>query len=173
MTDWPVFLRELRAEEDRWRHTPADHADSVPWMPFDMARFVMFLTEAVAASPGPAFLDVGCGPGSKVRLATALFDLEAYGIEIDPKMVTRALECGVQAVHADALAWPAYNEADIVYLNRPMQGGSQASLEMQIMDRMAPGAVLISVNALLRPSDFGWETIAAEWDARDGVWKKP
>jgi SAM-dependent methyltransferase len=105
MTHWPSFLRELQATETAWNATPIRYPreDAVPWLPFPLGQYVTLLTEAVAVAPPgppvpattedygqPRFLDVGCGPGTKVRLAHELFQLNAYGIDIVSRFISEA-----------------------------------------------------------------------------------
>jgi len=168
---WPTFLRELDAAEQTWRQQPVRYPreDAVPWMPYSIPHFVSLLTEAVAASARPrdpmrpepgalAFLDVGCGPGTKCRLASALFGLAASGVDIVPRFVGEAQAHGVNATVADAFdyfapleegaTWPPGCDPvwryDIILVNRP--SGLQDELEGMVMDRMASGAVLIAIN---------------------------
>lgn len=186
--NWPTFLRELDAAEQVWRQQPVRYPreDAVPWMPYSIPQFVALLTEAMAACARPRdladmgvglrFLDVGCGPGTKCRLATALFGLESYGIDIVPRFVGEAQAHGVNAAVADAfefcqpagkepgkaianlLAWKTASVGlgryDIVLVNRP--SGLQDELEGLVRDSMGSGAVLIAVNWRHDP--------AKEWD---------
>ncbi len=171
--EWPYFLSQITRIEREWLGK-GDHGtyQFLPWMPYSVSRFVMYLTDAVAASPGPMFLDVGCGPGSKILLASALFGLDAFGFDRVPEYVKAALDNGAPAVQADALTYPAYHEVDIVYLNKPCHGSLEAQLERKIFEEMKPGAVIIMCNAAVRPPD-DWEPVALEWDMNSGVWRKP
>lgn len=188
MTDWPVFLADLRSIEKQRRSehvTFPQDPDYVGWMPYDLARFVMFLTDAVAAATrdprasgylGLYFLDVGAGPGTKVLLARELFDLEAAGIEIVPEHVAAAHVLGAHVLQCDARTYQGYHSHDIIYLNRPLQ---DLAFEQHIMDSMRPGAVLISVNGMTRPPAPGWDGVAEEYDDGlpqgslvHGVWRK-
>jgi trans-aconitate methyltransferase len=168
-----VFLARVQAIEREWLGKGHHGApECVPWMPLALSRFVMYLTDAVAAAPGTEFLEVGCGPGSKSLLAAALFDLDAGGFDIDPDMVAAALDNGANACVADALKYRAYYEPDILYLNKPLHLPLEADLERRIYEDMKPGAVLILCNAASRPPD-SWEPVTTEWDINSGVWRKP
>jgi SAM-dependent methyltransferase len=173
---WPAFLAAIRAEERDWSIMWPRQADPgyVGFMPFNLARFVMFLTDAVSEAPGDRFLDVGCGPGTKVLLAAMLYDLDAAGIDILPMYISAARAHGVPATYMDAREFNGYADFDIVYLNRPVKGDGQAKLEAQIMNAMRPGAVLMLMNGVYHPGQqLGWEPVAEEWDTLDGVWRKP
>lgn len=173
ITEWPAFLARIQAIEREWLGKGHHGSpESVPWMPLSISRFVMYLTDAVAVSPGTQFLEVGCGPGSKSLLAAALFDLEAYGFDIDPDMVAAALDNGMVACVADALKYPAYHQPDILYLNKPLHLPLEAELEHRVYQDMKPGAVLILANAATRPP-ADWLPVTAEWDMNTGVFRKP
>jgi len=173
ITDWPAFLARIHAIEREWMGKGNQGvAQSLPWMPFSISRFVMYLTDAVCAAPGTEFLEVGCGPGSKALLAAALFDLDAYGFDLDEDMVKAALDNGANACVADALKYPAYGGADIVYVNKPLHLPLEADLERKVYEDMKPGAVLILANGATRPP-VQWYPVSVEWDMNTGVFQKP
>jgi SAM-dependent methyltransferase len=202
MTHWPSFLRELQATESSWNAVPIRYPreDAVPWLPFPLGQFVTLLTEAVAVSPPgppahevpaiteefgqPRFLDVGSGPGTKVRLAQALFGLNAYGIDIVPRFISEAQAHGARCMLKDAFELPVkgirggtldpwgYADFQIVYVNRP--SANQDELEHLVMDRMAPDSVLIAVNWRNDPGKEGWLLAYQEYgDPVCGVFIKP
>jgi SAM-dependent methyltransferase len=168
-------------------------------MPFQLGQYVTLLTEAVAVSPPgpsftsqplssgaydqPRFLDVGCGPGTKVRLAQALFGLNAYGIDIVPRFISEAQAHGAACLLKDAFEFPArgapsstdawgYADFQIVYVNRPST--LQDELEHLVMDRMASDSVLIGVNWHNNPEKDGWLPVFLEYGTPVcGVWIKP
>ncbi len=188
---WPSFLRELTATETAWNSTPVKYPreDAVHWMPFPLGQFVTLLTEAVMVAPPnltidtgaygtPRFLDVGAGPGTKVRLASALYGLNTYGIDIVPRFVHEAQAHGAAVMLKDAFAFPehgtpvsteawGYADFQIVYVNRP--SALQNELENLIMERMATDAVLISVNWHNDPAASGWYTQYQEYGGQPGA----
>ena len=201
---WPSFLRELDATEKAWCQYEVRYPreDAVHWMPAPMPLFITLLTDAVmAAQPHhagprggwadedaygpPWFLDVGCGPGTKIRLAEQLFGLKGHGIDIVPRFIAEAQAHQLRAFVVDAFEFPAggtavpgmhsekgYADFQIVYVNRP--SALQDELESLIMDRMAPDAVLIAVNWRNSPGKAGWIPVAEEYgDPVCGVWVKP
>lgn len=198
-THWPSFLRELQATEQSWNSTPVRYPreDAVPWLPFPLSQFVTLLTEAVMVAPPSSgnpiinedpygsvrFLDVGCGPGTKVRLAEALFGVRGYGIDIVSRFIHEAQAHGVRAILKDAFDFPAkgepmtgsalgYSDFQIVYVNRP--SALQDDLEKLVMERMASDAVLIAVNWRHDPGKDGWFMQHQEYgDPVCGVWVKP
>jgi SAM-dependent methyltransferase len=164
-----------RTELD-WRNSDFGTPDYLPWMPLAVSRFVTYLTDAMGAVEPPSgtfvrFLDVGCGPGTKVFLAQALFGVAGYGIDRVQEYVDAAKRNGVNAECTNAFHFQDYARYDIVYLNKPCHGDLEAKLELKIKEEMAPGAVLILANAAEWP--FAWEQVAVEWDLMAGVWKKP
>jgi SAM-dependent methyltransferase len=196
---WPAFLRELDARETMWNAMGVQYPreDAVPFMPYPIAQFVTLLTEAMMAfsrprqfaldsSPGAIrFLDVGCGPGTKCRLAAAMFGLEVRGIDIVPRFIGEAQAHGVNAVVADAFDFLAADPEpgtysgsvdlyDIVLVNRPSH--LQDELESLVMKAMGAGSVLIAVNWKHDPAkDQGWHMHYQEYPAEPvcGVWIKP
>lgn len=194
-THWPTFLRELDAAEQTWRQQPVRYPreDAVPWMPYAIPSFVAPLTEAVTATARPrnyqfadqtgiTFMDIGCGPGTKCRLASAMFGLDVRGIDIVPRFVAEAQAHGVMAREADAFEFlrPVEGEShkpleqfDIVLVNRP--SGLQDELEGMVMEAMTPGAVLIAVNWRHDPAkENGWHPHYQEYgEPICGVFIKP
>lgn len=173
MTSWPDFLSNLYRIEREWMGRGVDSSRLyLPWMPYSISRFVMYLTDAMGVAPGNMFLEVGCGPGSKCLLAEKLFGLDAAGFDRVQEYVDAAQANGVAAICVDAFDYPQYSAWDIVYVNKPCHGPLEAKLENLIFDQMKPGAVLILCNAATRPP-VDWEPVAAEWDMNSGVWRKP
>jgi SAM-dependent methyltransferase len=206
-THWPSFLRELDATEQAWRQHQVQYprSDAVPWMPFPIPQFITLLADAVMAAPPsqgasgamfaaqgdyepygpPKFLDVGCGPGTKIRLAEAMFGLRGYGIDIVPRFVAEAQAHGVKAMLADAFEFGgppgepggltsmrSYADYQIVLVNRP--SSLQDELEGLVMKRMASDSVLIAVNWRNDPGKHGWILQSQEYgDPVCGVWIKP
>ena len=198
---WPSLLRELNATETAWNSQPVKYPreDAVHWMPFAIGQFVTLLTEAMmVAAPAmdrqvtgetygsPRFIDIGCGPGTKVRLAEALYGLNAYGIDIVPRFVHEAQAHGAAVMLRDAFEFPehgvpvttdawGYADFQIVYVNRP--SALQNELEPLIMERMAPDAVLMAVNWHNDPGKAGWFCQHQEYGGPGspvaGVWVKP
>jgi SAM-dependent methyltransferase len=147
----------------------------VPWLAFNLLDFTGLL---IATFPfigeGGRFLDVGCGPGSKMLLARDGFGLDVYGFDINPAYVAAARDHGLPAELASAEAYDGYKAADCVWLNRPRRDREgEAILERQIWDEMAPGAVIICANLEHRPPE-NWFIIEDQWqDLRRGAWLKP
>lgn len=191
---WPSFLRELNATELAWKTYEVRYPreDAVPWMPYPMSQFVVLMTDAIMAAPphhggphtpmmgrlddepwGPPWmLDVGCGPGTKIRLAEAMFGVKTYGIDIVPRFIAEAQAHKVRATVADAFDFGQYENFQIVMVNRP--SGLQDELESLIMEKMASDAVLIAINWRNNPAKDGWITVSEEFgEPVCGVYVKP
>ncbi len=176
-TDWRDvghLIRDIYAEEQETKRIGVELPEGCfGWFPYPISQFVTYLVDALTAAEGPRFLDVGCGPGTKLILAQGLFQLDAAGLEIVPEFVEAARHRYLKVAETDARTWDGYAGADIVFVNRPCS--DQEQLERHIMDSMKPNGVLISVNGRLTPSREGWLTVAEEYGAEPacGVWAKP
>ncbi len=179
---WPAYLAGLWAEEREWIGRPVSYpvGGCVPWVPLHLPEWMAYMTDALAGIPEveqPVYLDVGCGPATKVRLASALFGLTAWGIEISPELYGAAAErcrgaVGVGVEQADALTWEGYGEFDVISVYR-VSSSRQRELEERIRDQMKPGAVLMLVSGISQPrEDWGWHVLAEEWGESHGVWQK-
>jgi len=123
---------------------------SYPFIPLRTKRFVAALSIAMElAQPNrlgrPNFLDVGCGDGTKVLIASA-FGCNASGIEHDPECVKRArsLYRRTSIETVDALQYEHYGDFDIVYFYCPIRDTEkQILLEQRIASQVRPGTILI------------------------------
>ena len=126
---------------------------TTPFMPYQPADFVAILWECMEVlniqprsflHQPPTFLDVGCGPGTKMQIAQVLFGLQAYGIEIDKDMAAAAEKLFPQRVTAkDALDCSGYDQYDLIWLYRPFRDrDKELALEQKIIDAMKPGAII-------------------------------
>jgi len=108
-----------------------------------------------------SFIDVGCGIGTKVQLASHLFD--AYGLELNKKYERMAkkivkkrkfhnygrhddLNESKKIYREDALNFNAYHEYDVIYFFRPMNRDKlQKELENKVYSGAKPGAIIIPI----------------------------
>jgi SAM-dependent methyltransferase len=167
-------LRWVQDVEYQFRsHRPGSRQSVYnPWMPFQPADFVALMTDVVAEANGPRFLDIGCGPGTKLTLAEEIFGLEGVGIEVDADMA-QAASVRHQVVHMDALGWERYGDFDIIWLYRPFNDPHfEYQLEQHVMEQMKVGAILVGGSwEMEQPPP--WITIVDDWEARRGAWMKP
>lgn len=171
---WPSFLRQVCALEASWNTLKVDYPrdDAVHFLPLPIPQFISMLTDAVMAAPTwwgarsepmqTTFIDVGCGTGTKLLLAQALFDVAGCGIDIVPEFIAAARQSGLKADLADAFEYETYDVFDIVFANRPST--LQDELEKLICDRMRPGAVLMAANWRHDPQEYGFEVAAMEYE---------
>ena len=108
------------------------------------------------------FLDIGCGVGEKIYLAS-LFNLNTFGLELRPQLIEEGkrllesigFECGRWETHfghthhqncfiqGDALTYD-YKEFDILYFYCPLMDSQlQEELEEQIVKTAKSGAIII------------------------------
>lgn len=166
-------LGRARELDRKFLKTPSAGGQCTPWMPYDCAEFSMMLLEAIAEADSHTFLDVGCGPGSKMLIARDIFGLDAFGIDVIPSLIDEAHASGLHAGVADALAYSDYGRHGIVWLNRPYRDAElEAALEAKVWGQMAPGSVVICAN-LEAPPPSDWLIVLDDWEVRRGVWRKP
>jgi hypothetical protein len=148
-------------------HTKAGHWD---YITYSIGSFLAHMEEVrKLIGPDKKFIDVGCGIGTKVHLASHYFD--AYGVELHPpyaksaRKLTRTKKFhkfgGYTAYHTrhlhqrifqtDALKFN-YSGYDVVYFFRPMSNDKmQKELEQRIYKQVKPGTIIIPIYAI---SDF-------------------
>jgi trans-aconitate methyltransferase len=148
-------------------------------MPFSTPAFISMLAEALAeADVTPrtrrdlVFLDVGCGPGSKMLVARDLFGLDVSGFDRREEYVQAACSLGLDAVTADAETFGHYGTADIVWANRVARDAQiQARIDQKILRETKPGAIVMMSHMEVVPP--GWYPILEDAEARRGIWQKP
>jgi hypothetical protein len=178
-------LRSLIADVTRldreWMRKAAGRDDprSTPWMPFPLFDFIALVAEALPESAGDALLEVGCGIGTRMRVAHDLYGLDCHGIDRVPEYVAQATELlpegmpGVTAEVADALGWDGYGKYDLLWFNRPFADRVlQRQLEAQVWSDMKPGAVVIWAN-LETPPPPAWWPVLTETSVPRGIVQKP
>ena len=149
-----------------------DLATYTPWMPFSWPAFIALVAEALPEVPGDRFLEVGCGIGTKMMLAEAVFGLDVHGVERVPEYVKAAREQGLSVDEDDALAWEGYGDYDLVFLNRAFSDqGKELQLEATVYDSMKPGAVVIAANVLAPPAS--WYLVLDDGEVRRWIYQKP
>ena len=97
------------------------------------------------------FLDIGCGVGMKVQLASHVFST-AHGLEFDKgyfdvaeRLRDATLSYGVDFFHGDALKFHDFGSYDVLYLYRPMKDiDKQTELEDRIAAGIKKDAVVIA-----------------------------
>jgi SAM-dependent methyltransferase len=168
------LLTTVRQLERAWqKRVPPDDDRYTPWMPSDVAQYLVLLIEAMAEASGDRFLEVGCGPGTKMLLARDLFGLDVKGFDRVPEYVAAAREHGLDVVLHDALHYPGYRDFDIVFLNRPCREPVlERELERTVWAQMRRGAVLIEMNCEMRPPEERWLIITDDWESKRGIWYK-
>lgn len=155
----------------------AERSLYTPWMPFNSGEFAGLLPQALAGyEPGPdenvRFLDIGCGPGSKMLIARDIFGLDATGFDRVQDYVAAACSLGLDATVADAEDYAGYGRAQVLWFNRVARDPAiQKRIEAVVWHRTAPGAVAICANLEAPPP--GWFPVLDDWEARRGIFMKP
>ena len=178
MSTATIRIRELlttvRQAERAWqkRVAPGDERFT-PWMPSDVAQFLVLLIEAMAEAPGDRFLEVGCGPGTKMLLARDLLGLDVHGFDRVPAYIDAAAGYGLDAFVQDALTYRDYGTFDIVFLNRPCRDPVlERELERTVWAQMRRGSVLLVMNTEMKPPETRWLVVTDDWESKRGIWLK-
>ncbi len=174
-------------------HGPRHDPITTPWMPYQPADFIGILWECLPEidipqpqsflTRKPTFLDVGCGPGTKMDIAEQLFGLCSYGIEIDKEMAEiAARKYPLRAVQGDALEYEGYAGYDIIWLYRPFRDiDKERELESRIISAMKPGAILAGGSWETDVPALGWTPVVDDTLTNPmgpgciwrGAWQKP
>ncbi len=175
MTDVRDLLTEVRQIERAWQQKNIDIGNAKMfdgWMPSDVAQFLVLLIESIVEAPGRGFLEIGCGPGTKMMLARDLFGLDVTGFDRVPEFVDAARGHGLNAGVCDAFDFQAYAKFDIVFLNQPFRDpGTERELERLVFRKIRRGAVIIGMNLETKPPEDKYLVITDDWeDGRRGVW---
>jgi len=135
----------------------AEAQGAYPDIPHDAAAFVAHTHAAwrVAQAMRPPhplrFLDVGCGGGMMVLLASGFYP-RAEGFDLDPAYVAsananfslmRASRC--HAFEANALTFDRYGDYDVIYFFQPMSDlDGLRALEDRVVANARPGTVVVA-----------------------------
>jgi trans-aconitate methyltransferase len=167
-------IAEAKKADLEWGRNRVGRDDHrfLPWMPFSWPEFVSMVAEAMPEMAGDRFLDVGCGPGTRMLLAQEIFGLDVKGFDRVPEYVSSARLYGLNVTCEDALEYKDYGSFDLIWFNRPIRDRElQFRLEAKIWEEMAPGAVVGCANLESPPPN--WYPVLDDWEARRGVWQKP
>lgn len=149
----PLYSQELY-DKGHWNY-----------IAYSISDFLNHMKEAyqLLGQENLKFIDVGCGIGTKVALASFYFD--AYGVELNQKYVkaakkiTRAKkflrfggykkgEQKQKIFQEDALQFD-YSNYDVIYYFRPMRDNKmQKKLENRIWRQAKDGAIIIPIYAI-------------------------
>jgi SAM-dependent methyltransferase len=170
-----VVIRQVQQTEHQWLKQGDPKSPTLPWMPFQPAEFLSLLFDCVPEMTGREFCDIGCGPGTKMLLASHFYGLSAHGIEISPAMGEAARVHGPVLI-ADALSMAPgfYREYDLIWLYRPFRDTIlEKQLEERVMDEMKPGAILAGGSWEIMPPERRWIPVVDDSELRRGAWMKP
>ncbi len=151
-----VKLHVYQVAIHRWELRCMDEAttenEEYRFVPLPNEAFVDLVIDAFCAlgmNKNKRFLDVGAGFGSKVLLASPLFD--AYGFDCVDRYVKQAQQLlGDKVFLADALTFDRYYEYDVVYYYRPIKDNDlYFQLERRIYDALRPGMLVAPMHSLI------------------------
>jgi trans-aconitate methyltransferase len=168
-------IGQVQDDEQLWMSQGDPYSPYTPWMPFQAAEFMAVMFDCVPELAGREFLDVGCGPGTKMRLARHFFGMNVNGIERDRVMAEAAAAQGV-VFPSDALKAPEgfYAGFDLIWLYRPFRDIKlEEQLEQRIASEMKPGAILAGGGWEIEPHEMRWHPVVDDLETRHGAWMKP
>jgi 2-polyprenyl-3-methyl-5-hydroxy-6-metoxy-1,4-benzoquinol methylase len=130
--------------------------DNYAFVPFPCGAFVDLIIEAftvLGSDTSKKFLDIGCGIGTKVILATSLFD--SYGIEYDEVYCEKAKSLGLNRVGlVDAMLFDKYDQFDLLYYYRPIHDSAKyREFESKVHAEMRPGALVAPMH-----TEYDWDS---------------
>lgn len=155
----PLYSHKL-VESGHWDYVSYNNA----WFLHHLDESLKILKHCLPKRQKFRFVDVGCGIGTKVSLASHFFD--ANGIELGDRYAKMAKEIAKKrrfhnygrhdeietekAIYKeDALAFPHYHRYDVIYFFRPMSNDKmQMELENKIYNDARPGAIIIPIFAI-------------------------
>jgi SAM-dependent methyltransferase len=172
-------LKNMYDEDHKWFVPSLTKGDDprLGYLPYQLSDFIAVLAEATAQAEGNRFIDIGCGPGVKMAVASLLFGYKCDGIEYNPDMAFRAGQIDVgdetDIWIDDALTSGInYGEYDVLWLYRPFRDASQEQqLEERIHSEMKEGAILAGGAWELKPPGE-WDIVVDDWECRRGAYKK-
>jgi len=120
--------------------------DFYSFIPCDVEGFLNVLVQTIdilGEDKTKKFLDVGCGIGTKMLLASSAFDV--YGIEVRNKYIQVAKTLGMEQVfELNALDFCHYCDFDVIYFFTPIRNKElEKQLEIKIYTDAKDGAIII------------------------------
>ena len=139
------------------------------WEPLPLHQFLEGLDVASVVPPG-RFLDVGCGIGTKLLIASQ-YGYEVSGLELRPEYLeaARRLVPEARLIQGDAMEFEGYGEFDFLYCYRPFVDDEQ---EDELERRML---VQLKVGAWIYLPHRSWLPIEARGDLHmmgTPIWRK-
>jgi SAM-dependent methyltransferase len=150
----------LRRLEAAWLPAPPGEAVHFGYVPLSLAEFLSGLEICRRHAPGRRFLDLGCGIGRAMLLASGL-GWDVTGIEhYAPYAASaRSLVPEATVLECEAEQFGGYDRFDVVYSFRLcVDDRDQLALEQRIVSRMHPGAVIFLGHRTL-PEPVGGESL--------------
>ena len=155
-----VFDGVIRQLELGW-YEPHEDTDVFSYYPLPMREFLRCLTDSGATGK---FLDLGCGIGTKLMMAS-LLGWKATGVEIreDYAQAARRI-CPHAQIHvADARGFPVAGY-DVVYSYRLFVGNEdQAAFDDYVISNITPGTFYVCPGS--NPLSQGRQVAPCVWQA--------
>jgi SAM-dependent methyltransferase len=144
------------------RPTYTEASEFYGYEPLPLDVFLAGLS-ALGVPGGRSYLEVGCGIGTKLAIASAA-GWEATGLELDAETAAVAAKLVPEAIVTveDARDFTGYGAFDAVFMFKPlMKDVAQAALERLIVAQMAPGSLAFFAHAVEK--DLGAEVARHVW----------
>ena len=149
-----------------------------PKFPFISLNILYFIEEIKAAAAlinraGATFIDIGCGIGNKMLLASR-YGFRTTGIDISPEylavaesLVKHGSYRSFDLIQADALTYD-YSNFDVIYFYCPCSDPKkEKTLERRIIDTAKSGALVIAncvSDISLPPKEWNKPPMRRVWD---------
>jgi SAM-dependent methyltransferase len=184
-------LQYLFEEDHKW-FLPTRRTEPSPYLgytPYQLADFIGVLSEITREASGNKFLDIGCGPGVKMKTAQFLFGYSVDGIEVNEDMAFAAATLNTaedtDVWNEDALIAGTegprtasgaveldYSRYDVIWLYRPFANPElESDLEQRIFAEMKEGAILAGGGWENRPPG-SWNIVVDDFDLNRGAYSK-
>ncbi len=148
-----LFVLANPLAEDRDRVPALNHRDIGLTGPYfvNLMQAVYRLHRAQGLPRPARFIDVGCGGGTKVFVASSFFEY-CEGLEYDAGYVAHARDWldrvgapGCTIRQGDALDYTEFARFDVIYMYRPIKDRAlQVRLEGQILEQARPGTIIVA-----------------------------
>lgn len=148
LTHYRLLLGSMAKIESLHCNRDVCDNESYHYVAFPPSSFIDILFEGFVLLGGDSskkFLDIGCGIGTTVLMASNIFD--AYGFDYNKELTHRAqFIVGDRVCYDDAKTFNRYEQFDFIYYYRPfVDDNLQYQLEERIFNGMKVGSLVCPI----------------------------